>query len=140
MLLFRMEPEELFDMFCRRHPNMVSKVVEWRPSDDLEISIDFDDGRFCYFDGFSEEIRWPYRLGCRTREEAWRRMLAFKINRRMNITGTTPHELSERSGISYTTISKYTNGRAMPSAFNLHRLGEALGCKASDFIEPVIED
>lgn len=43
-------------------------------------------------------------------------------------------ELSERTGISVVTISKYRKGKAIPNARNLRKIAEALDITPNDLI------
>ena len=132
-------PEELFDMFVEQHPNMVKRVVNWYKTDDYEIRLDLVEGNYVYFDYIYNGLRRPFKVNGKSYEEAWRKMFAFKLERRMFIMGYTQYQLAEKSGLSYVTISKYLNGRANPSGSTLAKLAKVLECTLDAFDEDLVE-
>lgn len=46
----------------------------------------------------------------------------------------TQHELSEKTGISPVTISKYINGKACPTLATIHKIARAMDCPVEDLI------
>lgn len=135
---FNSTPDELFEMFSEQFPNLAEKVVEWHSSDDFEIRLNMGD-YYMYYDEVYHTIRYPFKLNDRTYEEAWRKMFAFKLERRMFSMGYTQYDLAEKSGLSYVTISKYLNGKASPSGHTLAKLAQVLECSLDAFDEALVE-
>lgn len=69
-----------------------------------------------------EDYDLQHEFAKRLDEKLWRR-------------GMTLQQLSEVTGISRQSISRYINGTAMPSLSNLISIARALGCKTSELID-----
>ena len=125
----------IYEEFQLMFPRIADHAVSWDPINDIEISIMLDDG---------EEMRYDHLSKCARRviyheeddidEKVWRREFARNIDRRMRQLGINQMILSERSGISQITISKYMNCSATPSTYNTRRLARALECDYNDLI------
>lgn len=61
-------------------------------------------------------------------KEKWRKKIGEKVRQRRESLGMTQVELSERSGLNRTNISKIEGGRYNVSVDLLGRIAEALGC------------
>lgn len=61
-------------------------------------------------------------------KEEWRKKIGEKVRQRRESLGMTQVELSERSGLNRTNISKIEGGRYNVSVDLLGRIAEALGC------------
>lgn len=101
-----------------------------------EFIILLNDGSAILYDPCDNSIR---NHGTFTTEEKTEDDLQFEFAKRLadrlERTGMTQTELSEATGISRQTISRYVNGSAMPSLSNLISIAIALNCKTSEFID-----
>ena len=61
-------------------------------------------------------------------KEEWRKKIGEQVRQRRESLGMTQVELSERSGLNRTNISKIEGGRYNVSVDLLGRIAEALGC------------
>lgn len=66
-------------------------------------------------------------------------MFADRLSSCMALRGLSPHQLSERSGISAAAISRYLNGLRMPSADSLVCFSKALSV-SSDYLLGLSDD
>lgn len=58
-------------------------------------------------------------------------ILAQRVKERMRVLGVNALQLSEKSGVSQSIISRLTNEKAFPSAGNLERIAMALNTTGS---------
>ena len=126
----------VFDDFASRRPDMAEDVVDWYPSGQYEIVVKLRSGKRYIYDW---RLQLVYRLIEKydeedVTEEMWRKKFRFKLCDKMRRMCVNQYELSIRSGITNVTISKYMNGKATPSAYNLERIARALECSVSELI------
>lgn len=125
----------MFEDFARYDPESAKKAVKWYEFERLEIMIELNDGSKILYDFSDKVIRY---LGRGDREdldeEHWRMEFAKRLYKRMLYRGINQQALSEKSGISMHTISKYMNGYSTPSFYNADRLAKALGCTVLDLL------
>lgn len=133
--------EEHYEAMCiENHRAVIEKVIDWYPSGYCEITVTMSDGMMYVFnligscitpvqnqhgddDRYDEIAR---------NEGAWRKNFSKRLLVKMRRKGISQEHLSELSGISTVTISKYVNGLASPSGYNLERLSRALQCSVSE--------
>lgn len=68
-------------------------------------------------------------------EERWLSLFAFKLLSFMNDYRMSQKELAEISGLSESTISRYTNKTKMPSVKAVLKLSYALGIDVDELID-----
>ena len=125
----------LFYEFEDTYPELASQVVEWCPLNETEIIVKLYDGTVYAYD--SADRRYSPYFESRVivedvDERRWRESFSIRLRNRMKRNRVTSDELSYMTGISRITISKYMNGRATPSGYNLERIANALGCYIRD--------
>lgn len=67
--------------------------------------------------------------------EDWLKDLRFSLSTLVRNSGMSQRELSMKSGISQTAISRYLNGQQTPSIEAIINLAYALDCELEDIIE-----
>lgn len=97
-----------------------------------ELIAELEDGTIVSYNDLNNSLRIVKRDDEIWDEIKMRNELSWRIYNRMQFLGMTQDELSERTGISQTAISKYINRRAIPSAFNLRAIAKALKCSMDD--------
>lgn len=55
-------------------------------------------------------------------------LFGLKLKDLMKLHNVSQEELSEQTGLSKVTLSKYMNGRAEPSYFNAKKIADVLEC------------
>lgn len=119
-------------------PYVVEKMVTWYPSGSDEIVIRTNDGMTYVYYGMSHScgvLHDPSDEDLDSMEEnQWRESFSFKLRKRMETTSLNQEKLSERTGISTHTISKYMRGKATPSTYNLCKIARALKCSETELI------
>ena len=134
---YRLEYSDIISEFKRTNPGMADNIADHYPSGWFEAVIKLVSGaafRYDYFTKTLTPIRYRSAGEPVSSEIDWRRHFAARLRRRMIIRGITQAELAELSGIPYSSINKYMNGRATPSGYNIDRLCYALQCPASELV------
>lgn len=124
--------DRLFEKLELYYPFALKGMVRWYSIGKEEITIECDDGyRWVYY-GLQNSIRCiqpsDEENELEIDETLWRREFGRKLFRRMALVPMNQEQLSEASGISQHTISKYIQGKATPSNYNTFRLARALKC------------
>lgn len=68
-------------------------------------------------------------------EMEWLEIFSGNLRDLMKETGSTQEELSEKTGIDQSTISRYLNKKRMPTVRAIVNLTYALNCNISDLID-----
>lgn len=119
------------------HPDIFDRVVDWYPSGCMEITIKLDDGvkmGYVLMDDLLFVIHDPKEQSYEVDDDDWRANFSRRLRSRMHRFAISQEELSDRTGISRVTISKYMNGKASPSGDNIERLVRALHCSYNELM------
>ena len=130
--------KEMYDDFILYTRYSEDEIATWYRSGRYEITVKFKDGRI---------IIWDYETKTRkyihseeqsfNNEEEWRKIFSSNLKKAMNDRYITQLELSERTGISIQSLSKYINEKATPSAYNIELIANALGCSTSELYHQI---
>lgn len=123
-----MNRPEIYRKFAMHFPCMNDHVKEFHPIGGNLLEIYYKDESIGVFDGLLNTFRFiPKGQRQILTEGRWKIELGNRIYRTMLEKGMLMTELSEISGISYGTLSKYVNGRLSPGSYTLKRIASALG-------------
>lgn len=131
--------ELIFQEFVEEHPDKANGVIDWYPCGQMKILLRYDNGDkkiYDYLDQKLSDVCAPI-FEYDDSEEEWKRRFGLRLRRKLSIAGVTQWQLAEKTGISEVTISKYLNGRATPSAYNVDRIAWVLNCDASDLMRDI---
>lgn len=129
----------VFNEFVKMCPWAVDKVVHWNPSDIGEIVVELDDGSVIQYDQVVKTFRCASSLeeldAMRTpaNEEEWKQEFSRRLYRKMRSKGYTQDDLSWDADISPASITKYVNGVAVPSTYNMVKIAKVLHLSVEDF-------
>lgn len=133
---YRITADAMFEDFKDNFPMMAERAVEYGLTDRMEITIWFEDGKKAIYNYFRKTVR---TLHCQRSyddnhpsEEDWKKDFATILKKRMESRNVKQKELSEYTGISQQLVSRYLNGKSVPSAYNLTILAKALGCSPTE--------
>lgn len=128
--------KSVYEEFVRTYPDISVKMVDWYPSGQMEIVVKTEDNKRYIYDWHlkSMHLLCGDNDECVMDEDEWRRCFANKLNRKMRNISRSQNFLASETGISRMTISKYINGKATPSAYNLKKIADALRCSVSEFL------
>lgn len=131
----------IVDEFARLHPLIAEKVIDWYPSGQLELTVRTDEGDKYAYDFIEKKIRFLGNIYAEQDEMSsideleWRRKFASVLDAKMRRVCISQSALSELTGISMVSISKYINGKATPSTYNLSKIARALHCSTHELTE-----
>lgn len=120
--------------FCEEDDKPEYEIVDWYPSGYMEITVTMKDGRQFVYD-FTNDRIYQLRNNKQIRvtdEQSWRENFSRRLRISMKRRGISQDRLSDLTGISKATISKYMNGIASPSSYNLERICRALECSLNE--------
>jgi len=129
--------DSILERMSKIFPSIHAKVVSWYPSDKSEIVVILDDGVKMAYESFDDTIRTiksEYISSEVMDEVSYRKKFSDALRYQMRMSGIIQYELSEQTGISVQTLSKYLRGTATPSAYNIFKIANALGCPISKLI------
>ena len=135
--------ESTYEEICCRTNAPMHDVVDWYPSAHSQITVKLSDGGLYLYELIGNKIipirdtndsHHEERVAIGKDEQAWRNNFSRRLYVKMQRRGINQERLSELSGISCVTLSKYVNGQATPSGFNLERLSNALQCSVLELV------
>lgn len=137
-----MECNNIWKNILRRYetnfPEYAKDTIYWYPSGHYEITVKLKDGRNFKYDEITNVTKRIHTITDEdpyTDERIWRMEFANRLRRRMMVCCLRQETLSEISGISTVTLSKYVNAKATPSTFHLRKLARALKCSTAELTD-----
>ena len=129
--------QSIFDEFVFMYPGLGSEVVDWYPSGKMQITMKLDDGAKLAYDYINKTFRFinSERADGVLSEEEWLREFSKNLSKKIDNSGLTQEEVSARTDISRTTLSKYINGKSAPTMLNVRKLAGALDCTISELTD-----
>lgn len=130
--------DDVYANFERAFPSFAEEVVDWWPSGRFEITMKLTDGSRIRYDNYANACKLISSLNAGSDisdETRWRIIFARRLRDHMTYAGITQKELAELTGISVQSLSKYANGTASPSAYNIAKIARVLNCSPSTFID-----
>ena len=129
--------DDLIDNFELYFPTIAKHAVHWYPSGRHCITIVLDDGTRTVYDDMLKTMRNVTNLQeCDLlSEDEFKTELGRKLRSIMADKGIGQSYLADISGVTRLTISKYMNGTAAPTVYNLIKLARALDCAVSELID-----
>lgn len=124
-------------IFRKRYQHIVDKMIEYESYGEDEILITMSDGTELVYNVFMDKLRRVNKQFNDNRdvnEDSWREMFSIRLCGKMRLRAMSRWKLSELTGISEVTISKYMNGKATPSAYNLRKIAIVLECPISELM------
>lgn len=115
------------------YPFLLDDVVMTANIGHDELLIETREGLRYIYDDLEKTFRRISKNSGDVTEEEFRREFGIRLRSVMWRIGLTQDELSERSGISQSAISKYMRGKSIPSLYILRKLTKAMGCSVEDF-------
>lgn len=126
----------IFQSFMQAFPYMAETVVSYKQISDRIIEVKYEDASVGVFDELTGTFRYvpKEKIGQLTKTR-WTIELGHSIYRAMLEKGMTMRDLSNVSGIEYTTLSRYINGHKSPSSYTLYRIARGLGLNLGDLTD-----
>ena len=114
-------------------PQLAEEMIGYREITSMDLLVTLEDGSKVLFDDFTKTYRLLPDESVRDTKEAYKKEYSYKLRSRMDRRCVSQAQLSEATGISQSTISKYVRGYEVPSLFNANKIAKALGCSVDDF-------
>lgn len=125
----------LYNEFCRRYPDLAEDILDWYPSAQYEITIKLTgDRRYAFNMSGGLYLIYDGEENLNISDDEWKRIFSRKLYDRMCIIHITQEQLAEEIGVSQVMVSKYMNGKAIPSCTTLRRIARALRCSTSELM------
>ena len=129
---------EIYERFKKFYKPNEGEVLGWRPvinseilvylSDGTRMRYNGGDGSFGYLKNYETDDRGNYTMS----DDEYRQAFSEKLKCVIRASGVNQFYLSEQTGISRISISRYLNGKSLPDCRNLSRLANVLGCSVSE--------
>lgn len=139
----KIKDTSVFDEFTKMCPWAVDRVKCWNPSDSFEIIVELNDGGVIQYDQILKTFRCAASMEelnairMPTNEEEWKQEFARRLYRKMRTKGYSQDDLSWDADISPASVTKYVNGAAVPSTYNMVKIAKALHLSVEDFAKLV---
>lgn len=129
--------EPVLRQFEIDYPHIMQKMIDWYPSGRNEITIVTNDVQYIY-NFIGNRLRQSSRIlddECIRTEQMWRDNFSERLIQKMNEAGIGQWRLSQLTGISEVSLSRYMNGKATPSCYNVDRIANALRCSIPELTD-----
>lgn len=129
--------EPVYGAFCQDYSDLAEEMIDWYPSAQLEITVKIRCGKKYAYDFMTRQAYLTYDPDdddIDISEEEWRKLFARNLNQKMRNVAMTQDRLAEMIGVTQVTISKYTNGLAIPNSRNLIKMAKALKCSIHELV------
>lgn len=115
----------LLERFELYFPSIFALCKRFLILNDWEILGEYENGQVWIYDDYDNSIRAVRRYD-NIDQESYRVEYSFKLRRALLHSEMTQLELSEITGISPQTISKYITGKSVPSLYHADKIAKAL--------------
>lgn len=138
---YRMNWQTVYEDFKRDFPSTASKAVGHYLSGQYEITVDLSDGGRITYNDITRSIRPIVRVvdanakDAFPTEENWKREFSTKLTKKMREVGMGGKELAELTGLSTVMVSKYMNGKSIPSPYVVVKISRVLKCSISELVD-----
>lgn len=124
---------DILDRFKQYYPVIATNIVDWYSNGENTIIVILADGSRMEYHNILNTVRNVRNLlEDEFNEENYQRDFSYNLFSKMADAGFNQVMLSEKTGISQVSISKYLNKKALPSIYNCEKIARALGCSVSE--------
>lgn len=97
-----------------------------------ELIITLDNGERLLYDNSLHSITNLSKNPNDMNEKEFAREFGMRLNKLMIGKGVTQQELALSIGVNQGTISRYLNGKKLPSFYKIYKIAECLGCSVDE--------
>lgn len=130
--------EEYFKLFTDRFPDWSNKAIRYIPKSLHSIRITFENGSEIDYNALSGTfhfVRGDTSGDAKNlSDKDCRDTFSSNLYEMMLLRGVSQTTLSERTGLSTTSISKYLRREATPTITNLRKIALALNCQEAELL------
>lgn len=119
---------------CAMHfPFIMENSIEYNVVGDHELVIKTKDGNLWSYYDLTGTIRKLPQDCSDLSEEQCKNEFGIRLRRIMELKGITQAALAKLVGVDQPSISKYVNGKWIPSFFILDKIARVLDCSMDEF-------
>lgn len=116
----------LIEYYVHSNPLIkIEDIKQYKELNDYELLIELYDGQKYIYDTLNNTTRGAPYYGILTDKEN-RKEFKLRLRALLSHTGMTQRDLSEKTGISERTITRYMNGETLPDYISIKKLSNAL--------------
>lgn len=130
-----LEEQELINDFELYFPLVAKHVFSYKLKSYGLLEIVLDDDSKLVYDWYDKSILNLKDNLDDISEEAWRKHFRYKLVKLLRQRHMPQKVLSELTGISERTLTKYTNGSATPSSYNIRKIARSLKVDINELID-----
>ena len=132
--------ERVVNEFKRWHPTFYERTVKCIITGYHLLLAILDDDTKLEFSSLDNTLRDVTQLydpeyNSHISEIEWRKSFSSRLKTILYDRSIKQEVLADMLGISRTMLSKYINGKATPSSYNLNRIARALSCDVRDLVD-----
>lgn len=124
--------DDMIKRFELYFPTMSKQAIRYKADSPSTLIIELNDGDVILWDDDDTSFRHLPSDSNNMTEVQCRREFSHRLRRIMLHKGVTQMDLSTRTGIPQSQISKYASGKALPGFYNVDRIAKALNCSADE--------
>ncbi len=113
-------------------PELSKHVKEYKTNKFYELFAMLDNEFVIFYDYLEKTIRYIPKDSSNLEEQDYRYLLGIRLRNLLVCNSVNREYLSNTTGISETTISRYINGTSTPSVYNMRKLAKSLNCTIND--------
>lgn len=132
--MIRDKYERTLKKFETYYPNLYDRVDDWWATGRMSIAVKLNNGDVYDYDPIDDSIR-PVYLDEDVDETVMRKVFGNNIQKMLPFSGMTKTELAEKVGVSNVMMSRYIQGKSVPSAIVAKRIARALGCGLNELFD-----
>jgi plasmid maintenance system antidote protein VapI len=114
------------------YPSIHEQAVECKMVCAFEMAVRLSDDSVVVFNTSDKTIRNMAAKYDAMTEDEYRTELGHRIHSRMMIKCLSQKDLAERTGITQQLLSRYINGKTLPSFYTVARIARGLGCSVTE--------
>lgn len=129
-----------FDNFIISNPDLVDEVADWYPSAQYEITVKMFDGRKLAYNMLTDsvykicdDVNLEDEIDFIDKDE-WADNFGMQLSRKIKMLGMSRSEVAYKMGFDETRLSRYINGRIMPSGYVVDKFAEVLKCSPAELM------
>ena len=125
---------DVLDRFKQNYPIIATNINRWHPSGKNAIVVMLSDGSEIEYHSISNSIRNVPKITDQNdfTEDNYQREFSYNLMNKMLDAGVDQSLLSEKTGISQSSISKYLHRKALPNIYKCEKIARALNCSINE--------
>jgi DNA-binding Xre family transcriptional regulator len=114
-------------------PHIFNKMIGYREVNDFDLLVTLEGGKKILYDDFDKTFRALPKDVSDMSEEECKSEFAYRLRTHMKRKLVSQRDLSDMTGISQSTLSRYLVGISIPSFYKADKIAKALGCSVDEF-------